>query len=38
MAEPACGDPKIYNSVRAMIGSNFQTVWQLRMQTGELTY
>jgi hypothetical protein len=31
-------NPKIYDSVRVMLSSNFRSVWAIRMQTGELTY
>jgi len=30
--------PKIYVSVRNLIANNFSTVWQIRMQGGDLTY
>jgi hypothetical protein len=31
-------NPKIYDSVRAMIRANFRTTWAIRMQGGGLTY
>lgn len=31
-------DPKIYESVRRTLAANFRSVWQIRVQTGELTY
>ncbi len=31
-------DPKIYNAVRARVKSNFRSIWEIRMATGELTY
>jgi hypothetical protein len=31
-------NPRIYAAVRGMISANFQSVWAIRMQTGELTY
>ena len=31
-------DPKIYESVRVNIKRNFRSVWETRMQTGELIY
>jgi hypothetical protein len=31
-------NPQIYESVRATLARNFRSVWQIRLQTGELTY
>jgi hypothetical protein len=31
-------DPKIYESVRRSLARNFRSVWEIRAQTGELTY
>lgn len=31
-------DPQIYDSVAAMIRANFRSVWEIRVQTGDLTY
>lgn len=31
-------DPKIYDSVRVTIARNARSAWQIRLQTGELTY
>jgi hypothetical protein len=31
-------NPKIYESVRRVLSANFYSVWQIRVQTGELTY
>ena len=31
-------NPQIYEYVRAQLQSNFIRVWQIREQTGELTY
>jgi hypothetical protein len=31
-------DPKIYESVRRVIAVNFRSVWNIRLQTGELTW
>lgn len=31
-------DPKIYDSVRARIAVLYRSIWEIRLQTGELTY
>lgn len=31
-------DPRIYESVRLTLARNFKTAWNIREQTGELTY
>lgn len=31
-------DPQIYESIRRKLAVNFLSVWQVRIQTGELTY
>jgi hypothetical protein len=31
-------DPKIYNAVKVALTANFRSIWNIRMQTGELTY